>query len=274
MHDILQTLQSPRLIPALEANLEEEMLCFGRGLGGGEVYNDGEIEGFFTGRGHLNGVLRTHLRGQDPGHRDERIHAALAYFRARRIGEIGWSLGQDCQPADMHQHLMARGFRTLPEENIGMALDIASLQAETGAIQGLDIRELRDREDLRILRQIEIEGFGSSQELAQCYYEMYTGVGFGPGTCWRHFVGWLQGQAVTSTSLLFYAGVAGLYGVATIPVHRRQGLARAMVLHASDIARQAGYQIVVLSPTEMSERIYRRLGFRPYTCIHHYLCTL
>lgn len=274
MHDILRTLVSPRLIPALEANLEEEMICFGRGLAGGEIYSDGEIEGFLTGRGHLNGVLRTHLRRQDPGHIEERIRAVLAYFRQRRIGEIGWSLGQDCQPADMPHYLKAQGFRTLPEENIGMALDIASLQAETSGMQGLDIRELRDREDLMVLRQIEVEGFGSSQELAQCYYEMYTGVGFGPGTCWRHFVAWSQGQAVASTSLLFYAGVAGLYGVATIPAYRRQGIARAMVLHASDIARQAGYQIVVLSPTEMSERIYRRLGFRAYTCIRHYLCAL
>jgi len=120
------------------------------------------------------------------------------------------------------------------------------------------------------LRQIEIEGFGSSEELAQWYYEMYAGVGFGPGTMWRHFIGWSQGRALASTSLLFYAGVAGIYGVATIPSARRRGIARMMVLHAIEIARQAGYQIVILSPTEMSEGIYRRLGFRDYTCIQHY----
>lgn len=270
MHDILRTLASPRLIPALEANLEEEMMCFGRGLAGGEVYNDGEIEGFFTGRGHLNGVLRTHLRDQEPGHVQERIQAALAYFRGRRVSEIGWSLGQDCQPADMRLSLEAQDFHKLSEENVGMALDIAGMQVETREVEGLAIRELVDLEDLHVLRHIEIEGFGSSAELAQWYYDMYAGIGFGRGTLWRHFVGWSQGLAVASTSLLFYAGVAGLYGVATIPAVRRRGIARAMVLHAIDIARQAGYQIVVLSPTEMSEGIYRRLGFRAYTRIQHF----
>jgi GNAT superfamily N-acetyltransferase len=270
MHDILSTLASPRLIPALEANLQEEMLCFGRGLAGGEIYNDGEIEGFLTGRGHLNGILRTHLRTQEPALVEERIRAVLAYFRARGISEIGWSLGQDCQPADMRRSLEARGFRTLSEENIGMAMDSASLQAEPVEMRDLDVRELGDVEDLQVLRQLEIEGFGSSEELAQWYYEMYVGVGFGPGTRWRHFVGWSGGQAVASTSLLFSAGVAGIYGVTTIPPARRQGIARCMVVHAIRTARQAGYQIVVLSPTEMSERIYHRLGFRAYTSIRHY----
>ncbi len=265
MYDILRTLESPRLIPALEANLEEEMMCFGRGLAGGEIYNDGEIEGFVTGR-----VLRTHLRSQEPAYVEQRIKRLLDYFRGEKVNEIGWSLGQDCQPANMRFHLEAQGFHKLSEENVGMALDIASLQVEEIKIEGLEIQELTDLEDLNILRQIEIEGFGSSEELAQWYYEMYAGVGFGAGTMWRHFVGRLHGRAVASTSLLFYAGVAGVYGVATIPAARRRGIARALVLHVIEIARRTGYQIAILSPTEMSEGIYRRLGFRDYTCIQHY----
>lgn len=270
MHEVLRTLESPRLIPALEANLEEEMMCFGRGLAGGEIYNDGEIEGFLTGRGHLNGVLRTHLRNQDPAYVEDKIQTVQRYFREKGINEIGWSLGQDCQPANMRLYLEVQGFRKLPEENVGMALDIANIRAEEVKVEGVEIRELVGLEDLKVLRQIEIEGFGSSEELAQWYYEMYAGVGFGRGTMWRHFVGWSRGRAVAWTSLLFYAGVAGIYGVATIPAARRRGIARALVLHAIEIARQVGYQIAILSPTEMSEGIYRRLGFRDYTCIQHY----
>ncbi|MGH2510135.1 MAG: GNAT family N-acetyltransferase, partial [Ktedonobacteraceae bacterium] len=72
------------------------------------------------------------------------------------------------------------------------------------------------------------------------------------------------------TSQLFHAGVAGIYGVTTLPKARKHGIARALVLRALEEARRAGYRIVVLSPTEMSEGIYRRLGFRPYTRIRHY----
>ena len=274
MDEIVDTLETSRMIAALEANLEEEMMCFGCGLAGGEIYNDGEIEGFFTGRGHLNGILRTHLRNQEADYVEEKIREVLRYFREKGINEIGWSIGQDCQPAHMEQYLEAQGFCELPEENIGMALDVTAMQGEETRVGGLEIREVTNLEDLRVLRQLEIDGFGSSEEIAQYYHEMYAGVGFGEGTAWRHFIGRLHGQPVSSVSLLFHAGVAGLYGVATIPKARRRGIARAMVLCALEQVRQAGYRIAVLSPTDMSKGIYLRLGFRDYTRIRHYSCQL
>lgn len=273
MEKILSTLDSPEMIAALEANLEEEMMYFGRALTGGEVYDDGEVEGFFTGRGHLNGILRTHLKNQTEEAISAKIKTILRYFREKQLNEIGWSLGQDCQPANMADYLEKQGFRQLEDENMGMALDITAVRAEE-EVEGLEIREIEDLESLKILRKMEIEGFGSSEEFAQYYYEMYAGAGFGKGTAWRHFSGWWQGQAVAATSLLFYAGVAGIYGVATVPEARKRGIARALVLRAIAVARQEGYHIAILSPTDMSERIYRRLGFREYTRIRHYICAL
>lgn len=258
------------MIAALEANLEEEMMCFGRGLSGGEMYDDGELEGFFTGRGHLNGILRTHLRNQETSYVEKSIKRVLAYFREKQTSEFGWSLGQDSQPAEMGSHLEQHGFFKLEEENIGMALDITRMQSETLDLPDLEIREIEDLAGLAILRRMEIEGFGSSEELAQDYYEMYAGVGFGPGTVWRHLFGWWKDEAVASTSLLFHAGVAGIFGVTTVPAARRQGIASAMVQHAVKLAGLAGYRIAILSPTDMSERIYQRLGFREYTRICHY----
>jgi ribosomal protein S18 acetylase RimI-like enzyme len=258
------------MIAALEANLEEEMISFGRGLAGGEIYNDGEVEAFFTSRGALNGVLRTHLHNDDPTYVENKIQRMLGYFEQKGVRQIGWSLGQDCQPTTMANYLEKQGFYEWGESNVGMALDIAEMRVEERRVAGLEIREIERREDLHVMKQIEIEGFGSTEELAQHYYEMYSTVGFGKGTVWRHFSGWQNGRVVAATSLLFHAGVAGLYSVATIPEARRQGIARAMVLHAIEEARHAGYRIAVLSPTNMSEGIYRRLGFREYTVIRHY----
>lgn len=270
MKEIVRTLGTPRMIASLEATLEEEMMCFGRGLVGGEMYNDGEIEGFFTGRGHLNGILRTHLRKQDATSVEQSIKRVLSYFQEKQTSDFGWSVGQDCQPVAMGAYLEQHGFYKLKEENIGMALDIAGVSVETVQLADFEIREVEDTRGLAVLRNMEIEGFGSSEELAQHYYEMYEGVGFGKHTVWRHFVGQWQGDGVASTSLLFHEGVAGIFGVTTLPAARRRGFARAMVLHAIEEARAAGYQIAILSPTDMSERIYQRLGFREYTRIRHY----
>ena len=270
MEEIITTLADPRLIASLEANLEEEMMSFGRVLSGAEVYNDGQIEGFFTGRGHLNGILRTHLQTSNPDAVQERIDAVLGYFRARQVNEIGWSVGHDCQPTNMETYLEQQGFCKLAEENIGLALDIAEMRVEESHVEGLEIRELVDDEDLSVLYKLEIEGFGSSETMAEYYCEMYRNAGFGKGTLWRHFGGWWQGEVVAATSLLFHAGVAGIYGVATVPVARRHGIARAMVLRAIEVASQEDYRIAILSPTNMSEGIYHRLGFREYTRIRHY----
>src|SRR5258707_2445538 len=270
MEEILAALEDPRLIAALEANLEEEMMSFGRVLAGAEIYNDGEIEGFYTGREHLNGILRTHLRATSPDAVRNRIEAVLAYFRAKQISEIGWSVGQDCQPAQIAVYLEQQGFRVLEEENIGLALDMAAMRVEASRVEGLEIRELRSVEDLQVLYKMEMEGFSSSETMAGYYCEMYQNAGFGPGTNWRHLGGWWQGEAVAATSLLFHAGVAGIYGVATVPHARRHGIARALVLRAIEVARQAGYRIAILPPTDMSAGICRRLGFREYTRIRHY----
>jgi len=270
MDKIVQSLGTPQMIAALEANMEEEMICFGRGLAGGEIYDDGEVEGFFTGRGYLNGILRTHLHRQEKAYIENKIKQVLRYFQKKGIQEIGWSVGTDCQPTDMLEYLKRHEFQEQREANLGMALDMLEMQVEINRVTDLVIQEIEKPDGLNVIKQLEITCFGSSEELAQDYCEMYTGVGFGRGTAWRHFCGWQQGEPVASTSLLFHAGVAGLFGVATAPQARRQGIARAMVLHAIKQARHAGYRIAILSPTDMSEGIYRRLGFRAYTQIRHF----
>jgi GNAT superfamily N-acetyltransferase len=274
MDNIIFTLGTPEMIAALEANMEEEMMYFGRTLTGGEIYNDGEVEGFFTGRKSLNGILRTHLHSVEKEPIEAKIKAVLHYFQEKQVSKIGWSVGQDTQPAQMDVYLESCGFTKIPDENLGMALDVEMVHSEEKQLEGLEIHEIEDLASLEILKRMEIEGFGSSEEMAQNYYDMYASAGFGPGTVWRHWAGWWHGEAVAATSLLFHAGVAGIYGVTTLPAARRQGIAQALVLHAIKEAKRSGYRIVVLSPTEMSEGIYHRLGFRTYTRIRHFSYTM
>jgi GNAT superfamily N-acetyltransferase len=268
MEKIVQELIDPNLPAAIERNFAEEMLSFGRGLPGGEVHEDAELLWFFTGRPNLNGILLTHFAQDNTSYIDARIEETLDYFKKRRV-DVGWSVGPSTQPLDLADHLEEHGF-VYGIDTIGMAVALQNIHDNVHTSSTLTIREALDGEALLQLRDIETEGFGGSLEVAQTYYDAYVGVSFGRDAAWHHYIGYLDDKAVAITSLLLYAGIAGIYGVATIPEARRQGIGATMTLHALHEARTFGYKIAALSPSEMSQGIYEHLGFREYCRISHY----
>lgn len=268
MEKLIQNLSHPSLPEAIEANFAEEMLCFGYGLPGGEVHKDQELLWFYTGRPNLNGVLLTHFAHDDKAYIDAKITATLDYFKARRV-EVGWSVGPSTRPHDLATYLEAHGF-VYAIDTIGLALDISALHENVPLSTRLAIQEAVDRETLQPLYEIERQGFNATAEIAQIYFDTYLTIGFGKGQPWHHYIGYLDGKAVAITSLLLHAGIAGIFGVTTIPEARKQGVGATMTIHTLHKARSLGYSIAAISPTELSEGIYERLGFQEYCRISHY----
>lgn len=265
---ILQNLASPAIEEAIEANLTEELVCLGRGLPQAELHKTPELVWFFTGQSGPNGVLWSRLASADKKYVNAKIDEMLDYFKARQA-TAGWTVGPSTRPTDLATMLERRGF-VYSDSTTGMAVDLQALNENIYVNPDLSITEIEDLETLKILRSIEMKGFGASAELAQNYYDSYTNIGFGKGTLWHHYTGWLHNEPVSIASLFFHAGVAGIYGVATIPEARRKGIAATMTLHTLREARKQGYRVAILSPTDMSMAIYQRIGFREYCKLHHY----
>jgi ribosomal protein S18 acetylase RimI-like enzyme len=268
MKMILQNLASPALEEAIEANLTEELVCFGRGLPQAELHKTPELVWFFTGQSGPNGVLWSRFARADKNYIMAKIDEILTYFKARQVS-VGWTIGPSTRPINLATFLEAFRFR-YHDQTQGMAADLLALNEDIPLNQQLIIREAEDPETLKILRSIEMKGFGASAELAQNYYDSYINLGFGKGKPWHHYIGWLNNEPVSIASLFFYAGVAGIYGVATIPEVRRQGIAATMTLHVLHEAGKQGYRVAILSPSEMSIAIYRRIGFQEYCKLLHY----
>lgn len=69
------------------------------------------------------------------------------------------------------------------------------------------------------------------------------------------------GPAIVATAMAIRAGgLLGIYGVATLPGHRRRGIGTALVRHL--LAQDPGLP-AVLQPSPMAAGLYARLGFRP-----------
>jgi ribosomal protein S18 acetylase RimI-like enzyme len=265
---ILQNLATPAIGEAIVANFTEEMACFGRGLPQGELHKTPELLWFLTPLPGFSGVLHTRFASDDKAYVDAKINQMIDYFQARRVTP-GWSVGPSMHPGNLATFLRAHDF-IYRNQTLGMAVDLFATNENIPLNQELTITEIEDLETLKMLCSIEKKGFGTSAGGAQVYYDTYANTGFGKGMSWHHYLGWLYDEPVAIASLLFHAGVAGIYGIATIPEARRQGVGAAMTLHTLREARKQGYRVAVLSPTDMSIALYRRIGFQEYCKLLHY----
>jgi GNAT superfamily N-acetyltransferase len=267
MDEILRDTSPQAVIAAIEANLSEEMAAFGRYYPGAELHEDAEIEWFISGLPStlFNGVLRTRF---DEETADAKIDQIIALFTARNV-PISWGVGTTERPTDLATRLEARGF-VLVQKETGMAADLLTLD-ESGTVPGsFTIVEVNNLALLKQYAHVSMRGFNNTEEHTAIYLQTYTNIGFGPHLPWRHFLGFLDGEPVATSSLLLHAGVAGVYGVATIPEARRKGIGAAMTLAPLRLARSWGYQLGILSPSEMGLNVYQRLGFREYCTVRIY----
>jgi GNAT superfamily N-acetyltransferase len=72
-------------------------------------------------------------------------------------------------------------------------------------------------------------------------------------------------RRMVATSLVYlHDGLAGIYGVATLPEHRRKGLAAHLTAEPLRAAWELGYTTGLLQASEMGEPVYSGLGFRTH----------
>ena len=261
MAEILQNIYSPALEEAVEANMAEEMAVFGHYLPGAELHEEREITWFITGLPNpmFNGVLHTRFTLESI---DAKIEQTLNHFKARQVA-MDWPVSPVTQPGNLGTYLEAHGL-TPAGTSTAMVLDLPAMNVDLPTHPDLIIKEVSNLETLKLWRHVSDKGFESSTEDARIYYEAYINMGLGTHLPWHHYIGWLGNEPVATASLLLYAGIAGIYGVATIPRVRRQGIGALMTLAPLGYARSLGYHVAALSPSELGLGVYRRIGFKEY----------
>ncbi len=157
-----------------------------------------------------------------------------------------------------------------------MAVDLLALNEDLQSPPGLTIDQVGDAETLKRFCYVAFSMFEWPGFAIDALLDYYVSVGLGAQSPRRYYMGWLKGEPVATSNLVLGAGVAGIYGVATIPDARRQGIGTAMTLTALREARALGYRVGVLFTGEKGTppfRVYHRIGFREYCRLGHYVWT-
>jgi GNAT superfamily N-acetyltransferase len=174
------------------------------------------------------------------------------------------------RPDDLGQRLSAAGF-TFAGEEPGMAADLHELNEHALMPLGFTIQQVRDAAEIATwAATLNVNGFGEGAVESEWVGAMYTRLGCGDETPWRHYLGLLDGAPVATSTLFLGAGVAGIYFVSVHPDVRRRGVGAALTLASLRAARELGYHVGVLGASALGAPVYRRLGFTTYCQIALY----
>ncbi|MFO7696294.1 MAG: GNAT family N-acetyltransferase [Anaerolineae bacterium] len=211
----------------------------------------------------FNSVVLTRLA---PDRTDAAIRSLVGEAQARQVPLLWW-LGPWMRPADLAARLERHGF-ALADHRAGMALDLARWSADVPPPAGLSLRAADDREGLRMWADVHAAACDWPAVAAETQYAIIS-TWEPAGFC--ALVGWLDGQPV-ATSMVLYAGdVAGVNFVATLPQARRRGIGAAMTAATLRDARERGCRVAALTATDMGAGVYRVLGFKVYCQIAMYM---
>ncbi|HET9320221.1 MAG TPA: N-acetyltransferase [Bryobacteraceae bacterium] len=85
------------------------------------------------------------------------------------------------------------------------------------------------------------------------------------------FVGYVDGEPVSTTATVFAADAVGVYNVATVPGRQRCGFGEAVMRYALDRARERhGIERTVLQSTPQGFALYQRMGYEVVTRVAVY----
>lgn len=152
------------------------------------------------------------------------------------------------------------GLEPLPESPWmpGMAMHPLSDPGGAAPPEGHVIRRVADAAGLADHAQVLAAGFGMPREWADAFAT--EALLAAPGAVF--YVGYQDGEAVTSGLGLRTGRTIGIYNIATVEGARRRGLGGAMTMRIVDDGAAAGCDVAILQASDMGRPLYERLGFR------------
>ena len=199
------------------------------------------------------------------------IDETIQYFKERKVGVFTCWLEPHLKRSDWDTFLSEYGFG-FSDGTPGMAVDLQTLPESPTMPEGLEIHIVKDEEEMRTWAHVFTLGYGMPPDWENMIFDVWfkLGLDFPVQNC----LGYLDGEAVSTSTVFYGAGVAGIYDVATLPEARGRGIGSTLTLVPLLDARRVGYRTGVLQSSEMGYEVYQKMGFQHLCQIENYYLTL
>lgn len=264
MPDIQTDTSSQALVTTIRANMGD-LFRLMSAASPEEHAENGKFARWHTPLPHpwFNGVLSS----ATPAEGDEIfIEATVRYFRDRGVHTFTWWMVPPLAASDWEPVLAKNGFG-LSKDTPGMAMDLQALK-DPRQVDGLEIRAVTDEDSLRAWTHVFTLGYGMPLDWEGIIFDVWLKLGLDLPI--RNYLGYLNGEAVSTSCLFIGGGAAGIYSVATLPEARGKGIGAALTVKPLQEAREMGHRIGVLQSSEMGFNVYKRLGFRHLCQIEYF----
>jgi GNAT superfamily N-acetyltransferase len=200
------------------------------------------------------------------GELTQRILMASVHFQARGLEWAYWLCEDFLEP-----RVRRRSRHLVEKQGLRHSTDLPGMIADrilppVRPLPQIDVRRVGDRPTRDAFCEI---GWVCFHVPIPWFREVFEN-----DVVWNHFasyVGYVDGEPVSTTAVVTGAGVTGVYNVATMPGFQRRGYGEAVMRCAlSDVQKVTGEGRVILQSTAAGLKLYERMGFRTVTKVAVY----
>lgn len=203
----------------------------------------------------LNFVARPRFDYRQVGNR---VEGLLRYFAERRAPFLVY-LHPSTMPKDLGHHLERYGLRHWGVQD-GMALERLDPRVRTN--HDVQVEVAREVNILTKAAEAHADAYHLPPGAAAYMRSVMMTALYDPAV--YIYLGRLHGIPAGSLIMVLKAGVAGLYGLGTLPECRGHGIGTSLMVRAIFDASALGFRTAVLQAPPGAVRLYRRLGFETY----------
>jgi hypothetical protein len=201
----------------------------------------------------FNRVIKTYLQ---PEETNEKINEIKEFFASKSL-PFTWQVDPGNQPFDLAERLEKAGL--IRQETPGMANQIENL-VKPKSPEGFSYQKVTTPSLNEVYTRILPDAYGMPEIGWDWVSQFFKHLGI--VDYFVHYLGYLDGKPVATSSVLYGDGVAALYNVSNLPETRRKGIGSIMSYVPFIDARKQNYQIGILHSTPMGYNMYKRLGFK------------